>query len=132
VEALRNRALLAAMGSPDVRQIDGLGGGDDQSSKVVLVAPSQRPAIDVEYLFAQVSVSRDLVDVTPNSGNMAAGVAPFAIEQGLVAAGDAVTLVRIFNLNTGKVLLAEVQTPAARSPTRATTSSTACLERARP
>lgn len=111
VEALRNRALLAAMGSPDVRQIDGLGGGDDQSSKVVLVAPSQRPAIDVEYLFAQVSVSRDLVDVTPNSGNMAAGVAPFAIEQGLVAAGDAVTLVRIFNLNTGKVLLAEVQTP---------------------
>src|SRR5437867_7899385 len=66
----RDRVLLLAMGSPDVRQIDGLGGGDDQSSKVVIVAPSQRPGIDIEYLFAQVSVSRDLVDTTPNSGNM--------------------------------------------------------------
>ena len=66
----RDRVLLATMGSPDVRQIDGLGGGDDQTSKVILVGPSRRSGIDVEYLFAQVSVSRDLVDTTPNSGNM--------------------------------------------------------------
>ena len=88
--AERDRVLLAAMGSPDIRQIDGLGGGDDQSSKVMIVAASTRPGIDVEYLFAQVSVVRNLVDVTPTSGNMLSGVAPFAIEHGLVAARDPV------------------------------------------
>ena len=112
--AIRDRVLLAAMGSPDVRQIDGLGGGDDQTSKVMLVGRSLRDGIDVEYLFAQVSVSRDLVDVTPNSGNMLAGVAPFAIERGLVEAGDSHTVVRIRDLNTGKVVTADVQTPGGR------------------
>jgi 4-oxalomesaconate tautomerase len=112
--AIRDRVLLAAMGSPDVRQIDGLGGGDDQSSKVVLVGRSQRLGIDVEYLFAQVSVGRDLVDTTPNSGNMLSGVAPFAIERGLVEAGDPTTVVRIFNLNTGRTVEAHLQTPGGR------------------
>src|SRR6185436_16448804 len=101
--ACRDRVLLAAMGSPDVRQIDGLGGGDDQTSKVILVGPSQRRGVDVEYLFAQVSVSRDLVDITPISGNMLSGVAPFAIERGLVNAGDPSTLVKIFDLNSGRI-----------------------------
>jgi 2-methylaconitate cis-trans-isomerase PrpF len=100
----RDRVLLAAMGSPDVRQIDGLGGGDDQTSKVILVGPSRRRGVDVEYLFAQVSVSRDLVDITPISGNMLSGVAPFAIERGLVKAGDPSTLVKIFDLNTGRIV----------------------------
>ena len=109
--ARRDRVLLATMGSPDVRQIDGLGGGDDQTSKVILVGPSQRSGIDVEYLFAQVSVSRDLVDTMPNSGNMLSGVAPFAIERGLVKPNDPSTLVRIFDLNTGRVVEAEVRTP---------------------
>ena len=109
--ARRDRVLLATMGSPDVRQIDGLGGGDDQTSKVILVGPSQRSGIDVEYLFAQVSVSRDLVDTTPNSGNMLSGVAPFAIERGLVKPRDPSTLVRIFDLNTGRIVEAEVRTP---------------------
>src|SRR4051812_13637764 len=77
--AERDRVLLAAMGSPDIRQIDGLGGGDDQTSKVMIVARSWRPGIDIDYLFAQVSVGRDLVDITPTSGNMLTAVAPFAI-----------------------------------------------------
>ena len=112
--AERDRVLLAAMGSPDLRQIDGLGGGDDQTSKVMIVAPSWRPGIDIDYLFAQVSVGRDLVDITPTSGNMLSAVAPFAIERGLVEAHDPVTVVRILDLNTGKVFEAEVQTPAGR------------------
>lgn len=109
--AARDRVLLAAMGSPDPRQIDGLGGGDDQTSKVMIVSASRLPGVDVEYLFAQVSVGRDLVDVTPISGNMLAGVAPFAIEQGLVAAGDPATHVRILDRNTGRIVDAEVRTP---------------------
>lgn len=108
---MRNRVLLAAMGSPDTRQIDGMGGGDDLTSKVVIVGPSGQPDADVEYLFAQVSVARDLVDILPNSGNMLAGVAPFAIGHGLVKAGNPATTVRILNLNTGKIVEAEVQTP---------------------
>lgn len=107
----RDRVLLAAMGSPDVRQIDGMGGGNAHSSKVVIVGPSSQPDADVEYLFAQVSVARDLVDVLPNSGNMLAGVAPFAIESGLVKAGSPVTKVRILNTNSQKVVEATVQTP---------------------
>jgi 2-methylaconitate cis-trans-isomerase PrpF len=112
--AARDRVLLAVMGSPDIRQIDGLGGGDDQSSKVVLIQPSRREGIDVEYLFAQVSVGRDLVDTTPNSGNMLSGVAPFAIAHGLIHACDPQTVVRIFNLNTGRRVEATVQTPGGR------------------
>ncbi len=110
-EVARNRLLLAAMGSPDVRQIDGMGGGNDLSSKVVIVAPSRRPDADVEYLFAQVSVARDLVDVLPNSGNMLAGVGPFALEHGLVKPSSPTTKVRILNINSGKLVEAVVQTP---------------------
>lgn len=112
--AERDRILLAAMGSPDVRQIDGLGGGDEQTSKVMIVGPSKRPGIDVEYLFAQVSVVRNLVDITPTSGNMLSGVAPFAISRGLVAASDPLTTARILDLNTGKVVEAEVRTPGGK------------------
>ena len=110
----RDRLLLAAMGSPDVRQIDGMGGGNDLASKVVLVAPSRGPDADVEYLFAQVSVARDLVDVLPNSGNMLAAVAPFALENGLLKAGNPTTRVRILNVNSGKRVDAVVQTPGGR------------------
>lgn len=113
-EATRNRVLLAAMGSPDRRQIDGLGGGDSLTSKVVMVSKSARPGIDVEYLFAQVSIDSETVDTSPNCGNMLAGVAPFAIEHGLVAAGMPTTRVRVFNRNTGKVVEAVVQTPGGK------------------
>lgn len=109
--AERNRLLLAAMGSPHARQIDGIGGGDTLTSKVVIVSPSTRPGIDIEYLFAQVSIESASVDITPNCGNMLSGVGPFAIENGLVEATDPVTTLRIFNINTKKVVEAVIQTP---------------------
>jgi 4-oxalomesaconate tautomerase len=108
---LRDRVLLAAMGSPDARQIDGVGGADPLTSKVAIVSRSARPGIDVDYLFAQVSVDRPLVDVTPNCGNMLAGVGPFAIERGLVASRDPVTPVKIYMVNTRNVAVAHVPTP---------------------
>ncbi len=108
---LRDRVLLAVMGSPDARQIDGIGGADPLTSKAAIVSASERAGIDVEYLFAQVAVDRAFVDVTPNCGNMLAGVGPFAIERGLIAAHDPVTPVRIFMVNTGNTAVAHVPTP---------------------
>src|SRR5215471_1467595 len=108
---LRDRVLLAAMGSPDARQINGIGGAEPLTSKVAIISRSARPGIDVDYLFAQVSVDRPLVDVTPNCGNMLAGVGPFAIEQGLIPAKDPVTPVRIYMVNTGNSAVSHVPTP---------------------
>jgi 4-oxalomesaconate tautomerase len=108
---LRDRVLLAVMGSPDARQIDGIGGADPLTSKVAIVSRSLRTGIDVDYLFAQISVDRPLVDVTPNCGNMLAGVGPFAIERSLVPSRDPVTPVRIYMVNTGNVAVAHVPTP---------------------
>jgi 4-oxalomesaconate tautomerase len=107
----RDRVLLAAMGSPDVRQIDGVGGADPLTSKVAIISRSSRPGVDVDYLFAQVSVDRPLVDVSPTCGNMLAGVGPFAIERGLVAPRDPITAVSICMLNTGSLAVAQVPTP---------------------
>jgi len=109
---LRDRVLLAAMGSPDIRQIDGIGGADPLTSKVAIVSRSTRPGIQVDYLFAQVSIDRPLVDVTPNCGNMLAGVGPFAIESGLVTSSPPVTPVTIYMVNTGNVAIAHVPTPS--------------------
>jgi 2-methylaconitate cis-trans-isomerase PrpF len=86
--ALRDRVLLAVMGSPDARQIDGVGAAEPLTSKVAIVSKSTRPGIDVDYLFAQVGIDKALVDVSPTCGNMLAGVGPFAIEKGLVPARD--------------------------------------------
>ncbi|MFO1305486.1 MAG: 4-oxalomesaconate tautomerase [Burkholderiales bacterium] len=108
---LRDRALLAIMGSPHVRQIDGIGGGDSLTSKAVIVGRSSRPGIDLEYLFAQVAVGEGAVDTAPNCGNMLAGVGPFAIMRGLVQARDGETPIRIYNRNTGKIVEAVVPTP---------------------
>lgn len=108
---LRDRVLLAVMGSPDARQIDGVGGADPLTSKAAIISRSSRPGIDVDYLFAQVSIDRPLVDVTPNCGNMLAGVGPFAIERSLVPSRDAVTPVKIYMVNTGNVAVAHVPTP---------------------
>ena len=110
----RDAFLLRAMGSPDPRQIDGMGGADPLTSKVAVVAPSERPGIDVDYLFLQVFVDRALVSDAQNCGNILAGVGPFAIERGLVPARDGETPVRIFMENTGQVAEAVVQTPGGR------------------
>jgi len=107
----RDRVLLSAMGSPDPRQIDGIGGADPLTSKVAIVSRSSRAGIDVDYLFAQVSVDQPLVDLTPTCGNMLAGVGPFAIERGLIAPRDPITSVTIYMVNTGTVAVAHLPTP---------------------
>lgn len=112
--ALRDRVLLAALGSPDVRQIDGVGGADTLTSKVAVVGPPTHPGADVDYLFLQVVVDEPRVDASQNCGNMLAGVGPFAIEHGLVAASGDVTPVRIHMLNTASIAVAHVQTPGGR------------------
>jgi 4-oxalomesaconate tautomerase len=109
--ATRDRVLLAVMGSPDPRQIDGLGGADPLTSKVAIVSRSERPGVDVDYLFAQVVINEPLVDVSPNCGNMLAGVGPFAIERGLVRAQDPLTRVSIYMVNTGNRAVASIETP---------------------
>jgi len=113
-DAVRDRVLLAAMGSPDLRQIDGLGGADTLTSKVAIVSPSTRPDIDVDYLFAQVSIDRAFVDTAPSCGNMLAGVGPFAIERRIVSPTPDQTRVRIYNVNTQSRIEAVIQTPGGR------------------
>ncbi len=109
--ATRDRVLLAVMGSPDPRQIDGLGGAHPLTSKVAVVSPSGREDADVDYLFLQVSVDRAEVSDSQNCGNLLAGVGPFAIERGLVAATGDVTPVRIHMINTSSLAVAAIQTP---------------------
>jgi 2-methylaconitate cis-trans-isomerase PrpF len=108
----RDRVLVAIMGSGHDLQIDGIGGGHPLTSKIAIVSPSDSVDADVNYLFAQASVREPVVDTSPNCGNMLAGVGPFAIEKGLVPASDPETKVRIFNVNTGKLIEAIVQTPS--------------------
>lgn len=109
--ALRDAFLLAMMGSPDPVQIDGMGGADPLTSKVAVVSKSARGGIDVDYLFLQVFVDQAIVTDAQNCGNILAGVGPFAIERGLVAATGDETSVAIFMENTGQVAVATVQTP---------------------
>ncbi len=110
----RDALLLRIMGSPDPRQIDGIGGADPLTSKVAVLAPSTRPDADVDYLFLQVFVDRPLVSDAQACGNILAGVGPAAIERGLVAAQDGVTPVRINMLNTSELAVAQVRTPGGR------------------
>lgn len=109
--AARDAFLLAIMGSPDPRQIDGMGGADPLTSKVAVVSKSTREGIDVDYLFLQVFVDQALVSDQQNCGNILAGIGPFAIERGLIAAQGDETNVAIFMENTGQVAVATVQTP---------------------
>ncbi len=110
----RDRVLLAVMGSPDPRQIDGIGGADPLTSKVAIVSPSTRPGIDVDYLFCQVWVDKAEVSTSQNCGNILAGVGPFAIEQGLIPAQDGETKVRIFMVNSSQTVVATIRTPGGR------------------
>lgn len=109
--AKRDAFLLRVMGSPDPRQIDGMGGADPLTSKVAIVQKSERPDVDVDYLFLQVFVDKPIVSDSQNCGNMLAAVGPFAIERGLVEAEDGETRVAIFMENTRQVAVAKVQTP---------------------
>ncbi len=113
-EALRNRVLLAIMGGGDMRQIDGLGGAHPLTSKIAVVSPSDRENTDIDYLFIQAVVGEDRVDVTPNCGNILAGVGPFAIEKGLVTAREGETPVNIFMVNSSNRCELMIKTPGAQ------------------
>ena len=109
--ATRDAFLLHVMGSPDPRQIDGMGGADPLTSKVAVVKKSDREGVDVDYLFLQVFVDQAIVTDSQNCGNMLAGVGPFAVERGLIAPKGEETRVAIFMENTGQVAVATVKTP---------------------
>jgi 4-oxalomesaconate tautomerase len=112
--ARRDHVLLAVMGSPDKRQIDGLGGAHPLTSKVGIVRPGSKPGVDLDFLFAQLQPDQDTVDTTPNCGNMLAAVVPFALETRLVQpTGDSTTL-RVLTLNTDMQCDITVRTPGGR------------------
>lgn len=110
----RDALLLSIMGSPDPRQIDGIGGADPLTSKVAIIKRAERSDADVDYLFLQVFVDQALVSDAQGCGNILAGVGPFAIERGLVAPQGETTSVRIHMVNTGEVAVAQVSTPDGR------------------
>ena len=107
----RDKILLAVMGSPDIRQIDGLGGAEPVKSKVAIIDKSKEEGIDVDYYFAQVKVDEPIVDTKPSCGNILVGVGPYAIEKGLVEAKEGVTSVTVRDKNTGMKIEQLVQTP---------------------
>ena len=110
----RDALLLRIMGSPDGRQIDGLGGAHPLTSKVAVVSPSADPRADVDYLFLQVAVDLPEVSDRQNCGNLLAGVGPFAVERGLVPAGERETSVRIRMVNSGDLATATFPTAGRR------------------
>lgn len=110
-KADRDAFLLRVMGSPDMRQIDGMGGADPLTSKVAVIKTSVRDGVDVDYLFLQVFVDQPIVTDVQTCGNILAGVGPFAIERGLVEGQEDITPVTIYMENTGQVATARVATP---------------------
>jgi 2-methylaconitate cis-trans-isomerase PrpF len=107
---IRDRVILAAYGSPDPyrRQMNGIGGATSVSSKTAIIKPSADPGYDVDYYFGQVSIDQPKIEFKGNCGNLSAAVGPFAVDEGLVAAREPVTTVRIFQRNTAKLIIAEV------------------------
>ncbi len=110
-EQRRNALLLRMMGTPHKSQVDGIGGATPVTSKVVMVKPSSRSGVDVDYLFAQVGIDQAIVDTRPTCGNMMTGIGPFAIERGWVTPTGNVTTVRVYSLNTDAYIEIDVQTP---------------------
>ncbi|WP_027583867.1 PrpF domain-containing protein [Bradyrhizobium sp. Ai1a-2] len=113
--AQRDRLLKRIMGTPDILQIDGLGGSRLITSKMAIIKRSARPDADVDYTYAQVVLERDLIVYSSNCGNISSGVGPFAIDAGLVPLSEPVTRVRIHNTNTGKILIADVPVAGGRA-----------------
>jgi len=112
--AARERVLLAAMGSPDPRQIDGLGGADTLTSKIVIIAKSNRGDADIDYTFGQVGIDLPYVSYSANCGNLSAAVGVYAIQNGLIPAQEPLTTVRIYNTNTRQVLVSRVPVAGGR------------------
>ncbi|MDX9820848.1 MAG: PrpF domain-containing protein [Syntrophales bacterium] len=113
--ALRDKVIMRVFGAPDPREIDGIGGAELLTSKVAVVGPSTRPDCDVDYLFGQVSMVEPMIDWKSNCGNVSSAVGPFAIDEGLVEAVEPITKVRIHQVNTGKVIVAEVPVKGGRA-----------------
>jgi 4-oxalomesaconate tautomerase len=118
----RNDLLLRVMGSPDARQIDGIGGADPLTSKVAVISVSADPSTDIDYLFLQVMVDQAVVTDRQNCGNILAGVGPFAVERGLVPAGGDETKVRVRIVNTGSVAVETFSTPGGLPDYRGSTA----------
>ncbi len=114
--AARDKFLLGMMGSPDKRQIDGMGGADPLTSKIAVVKKSTREGVDVDYLFLQAFVDKPIITDAQNCGNILVGVGPFAIERGLVKATGDETQVVIYMENTGQIAVANVRTPGGGGP----------------
>lgn len=112
---LRNKVILAIFGSPDIRQIDGLGGADPLTSKCAIIGPPERSDADINYTMAQVDITKPILDFKGNCGNISSGVGPFAIDEGLISVKEPETVVRIYNTNTKKILKAFVQTDQGKS-----------------
>jgi 4-oxalomesaconate tautomerase len=110
----RNRVLLAVIGSPHARQIDGLGGAHPLTSKLGIVSKGSKPGVDLDFLFVQLQPGKDTVDTTPNCGNMLAAVVPFALETGLLPAQGDTTTLRVLTLNTDMQCDITVQTPGGK------------------
>ncbi len=104
----RDKVILSVFGTPDIRQIDGLGGADLLTSKLAIISPPTRADADIDYTFAQVGLDKPTVDIKGNCGNIAAAVGPFAIDNGLVEVVEPVTTVRIHLTNSNNMLVAEV------------------------
>jgi hypothetical protein len=113
----RDKLILSAFGSPDIRQIDGMGGANTSTSKVAIIKKSDRIGIDVDYEFGQVSVDMYKIGKTMNCGNISSAVGPFAIDEGLVKAEEPITTVRIYNTNTKKIIVAKVPVQDSRAMT---------------
>jgi 2-methylaconitate cis-trans-isomerase PrpF len=112
---MRDRVILSIFGSPDIRQIDGLGGADPLTSKMAIIGPSERDDADVNYTMGQVSIDEPFIEFAGNCGNISSGVGPFAIDEGLVTVREPQTVVRIYNTNTRKILKAYVPTYGGKS-----------------
>ena len=109
--AERDRLLLSIMGSPDPRQIDGIGGADPLTSKVAVIEKSARPDADIDYLFLQIFVDQAIVTDSQNCGNILSGVVQFAAEQGLIAPRDGQTEARVYMVNSDQVAIVTIETP---------------------
>ena len=117
---LRDKIIRRVFGTPDFREIDGLGGADPLTSKVVVIGPSTRKDCDIDYLFGQVNMAEPTIDWKSNCGNLASAVGPFAIDEGFVDAVEPVTRVRIHQVNTGRVIVAEVPVKGNRAEVEGT------------
>ncbi len=119
-EELRDRIIRRVFGAPDPREIDGLGGADPLTSKVAIIGPSTREDCDIDYLFGQVNMVEPMIDYVGNCGNISAAVGPFAIDEGLVEITEPTTTLRIHQVNTKSVIIAEVPTRGSKAEVEGT------------